>query len=108
MAAEYEAGNAQLERLTVAARGAAEQGRWDLVDECYRAREAAMRGARLLPQDAERILAIDGEVRERALAARTALAELLRESLAVRLRLRGLRHGAGVPATASGRIGLEA
>jgi hypothetical protein len=108
MPADLETGRAELERLTVSARDAAKQGRWDLVDECYRTRDAAMRGAMLLPQDAERMLAIDREVQGRALAAKTALAELLRESLGVRLRLRGLRHGAGGPATGSGTIVREA
>lgn len=105
---DSETGRAELERLTVSARDAAEQGRWDLVDECYRARGAAMRGTTFLPEDAERMLAIDRQVQEQALAAQTAVAQLLRESFAVRLRLRGLRHRAGGPATVSGMIVLEA
>lgn len=104
MAANQDAGRDELERLTVSARDAAEQGRWDLVDEWYQARGAAMQGASISPQDAERMLAMDREVRERALTAKAALAALLSESLAVRLRLSRLRQGAGV----MGTIGVEA
>jgi hypothetical protein len=104
VATDWEAGRDELERLTVSAREAAEQGRWDLVDECYRARGAAMQGATLLPQGAARMLAIDKQIQEQALAAKTAVAQLLRESLAVRLRLGKLRHGAG----AMGAIDVEA
>jgi hypothetical protein len=103
-ATDREAGAAELERLTVSARDAAEQGRWDLVDECYRMREAAMQGASIAREDAERMLASDRQIQERALVAKTALAELLRESQAVRSRLGRLRYGAG----AMGTINREA
>jgi hypothetical protein len=99
---------AELERLTLSARDAAEQGRWDFVDECYRVRGTAMQGVTLLPQDAERMLAIDKQIQEQAFAAKKAVAQLLRESLAVRLRLRELRYGVGGRATASGTIVLKA
>lgn len=95
LAADSETGMAELERLTVSARDAAEQGQWDLVDECYRLRDIAMQGASIPQQDAERMLASDRQVQERALVAKAAVAELLRESQAVRLRLSRLRHGAG-------------
>ena len=104
LAADSEAGMAELERLTVSARDAAEQGRWDLVDDCYRLRDIAMQGASIPRQDAERMLASDRQVRERVLVAKAAVAELLRESQAVRLRLGRLRHGAG----AIGTIDVEA
>jgi hypothetical protein len=104
VAADEETGRAELERLTVSARDAAEQGRWDFVDECYRMRDAAMQGATITQQDVERMLASDRQVRERALVAKAALAELLRESQAVRLRLSRLRHGA----EAMGTIDVEA
>ena len=89
----------ELERLTVSARDAAEQGRWDLVDECYRLRDIAMQSASIPRQDAERMLASDRQVQERALVAKAAVAELLRKSQAVRLRLSRLRHGAGAMGT---------
>jgi hypothetical protein len=99
VAAGEETGRAELERLTVSARDAAEQGLWDLVDECYRMREAAMQSASIARQDAERMLASDRQVQERALVAKTALTELLRESQTVRLRLGRLRYGAGAMGT---------
>ena len=104
VAADGETRRDELERLTVSARDAAEQGRWDLVDECYRLRDIAMQGASILRQDAERMLASDRQVRERAFVAKAAVAELLRESQAVRLRLGRLRHGAG----SIGTIDVEA
>jgi hypothetical protein len=67
-------------------------------------RDVAMQRASIAPQDAERMLASDRQVRERALLAKTALGALLRESHAVRLRLSRLRQGAG----AMGTIDLEA
>lgn len=103
-AADREAGRTELEGLTVSARDAAEQGRWDLVDECYRMREAAMQGASIARQDAERMLASDRQVQARALVAKAAVVELLRESQAVRLRLSRLRHRAG----SMGTIDVEA
>ena len=67
-------------------------------------REAVMQGIAITPLDAERMLASDRQVQERALVAKTAVAELLRESQAVRLRLRRLRYGAG----SMGAINVEA
>jgi len=104
VAADRETGRAELERLTVFARNAAEQGRWDLVEECYRMREAVMQGVSIAQQDAERMLASDRQVRERAIVAKAAVAELLRESQAVRLRLSRLRQRA----KAMGTIDVEA
>lgn len=94
VAADRETGRAELERLTVSARDAAEQGLWDLVEEYYRMRESVMQGVSIADQDAERMLASDRQVQERVFVAKAAVAELLRESQAVRLRLSRLRHRA--------------
>ncbi|MBH0181826.1 MAG: hypothetical protein HP490_09170 [Nitrospira sp.] len=99
MAVDRETGSDELERLTVSARDAAAQGRWDLVEECYRLREAVMQGVSIAPQDAERMLASDRQVQERALVAQAAVAALLRESQTVRLRLSRLRQRAGATGT---------
>lgn len=99
VAADRETGRVELKRLTESAWDAAEQGRWDLVDEYYRLRDVAMQGASIPRQDAERMLASDRQVQERAFVAKAAVAELLRESQAVRLRLSRLRHGTGVMGT---------
>lgn len=103
VAADRETGSDELERLTVSASDAAEQGRWDLVEECYRLREAVMHGVPIAQQDAERMLASDRQVQERALVAQAAVTALLRESQAVRLRLSRLRQSAG----AIGTINVE-
>jgi hypothetical protein len=67
-----------------------------------------MQGASLMPQDAERMLAIDRQIQERAITAKAALAELLREAFAVRLRLVRLRQAVGEGRTVTGTIGVDA
>jgi len=99
---------AGLERLTSIANEAAEHGRWDLVGECYREREIALADASLVPQETDRLLAIDRQIQERALVAQKALASLIRESSAIRRRLKGLRQGSGALFADSGKILFEA
>jgi hypothetical protein len=98
----------QLERLTHTAKDAAEQGRWDIVGDCYRERESAIVGTSLLPHEADRLMTIDGRIREQALVAKKALASLIRESSMIRRRLKGLRQGTGAASSDSGMILLEA
>jgi len=94
--------------LASIAKEAAEQGRWDLVGECYREREIAIAGASLVPQETERLLAIDRQIEERALVAQKALASLMHQSSAIRRRLKGLRQGIGALSADSGTIVFEA
>lgn len=84
---------AEILRLTVEAKEAAEQGRWDLVEECYQKRETAMNRGVLSQDQIERLLAVDRWIQAQALVAKTALAEQLRQSFATRMRLKGLRSG---------------
>jgi hypothetical protein len=84
-----------LEQLTLAAKHAAELGRWDMVDECYDERACVIAGASLSSDEMTRLLGLDQQVRERALVAKAALDSLLRESSAIRRRLNGLRQGSG-------------
>jgi hypothetical protein len=96
-----------VKRLTAAALAAAEQGRWDLVDRCYRERGQALQRVVLHPVDAERLLAIDRDIRERVLVAQAAVLSLLSASSAVRGNLQGLRHSIGVMPSSSGKLRLE-
>jgi hypothetical protein len=97
-----------LERLTAAAEQAAGEGRWDVVDRCYREREPQLRGLSLSPQEAERLRARDRRIEERASLAQAALASLMRDAAAIRQRLKGLRQGQGAQSSESGMILLEA
>lgn len=94
----------QLERLTAAAEQAAEEGRWDVVDRCYREREPQFQGLSLSPQEAERLRARDQRIQERARLAQAALASLMRDAAAIHQRLKGLRQGQGATSSESGMI----
>lgn len=80
---------------------AAQSGRWDDVQECYRERDAALCEGVLSASLAFRLSAIDREIEARARAALAALSASLEEAAAVRQRLRRLReqllfdHGTG-------------
>jgi hypothetical protein len=108
MALTWAQSTAELARLTEAAKMAAEQGQWDLVDACYRERGALLETSRLPPQEANRLLAIDRQIQERAMVAQAALAASLREPAFIRRRLKGLRQGIGAASSDSWMILLEA
>ena len=93
--AAEETARSEVERVTAAAARAAEQGQWDRVEECYRMREATMSRVALQQDQIERLLAVDRRVTAQALVAKTALTELLRQSFATRMKLKGLRSGVG-------------
>lgn len=99
---------ADLERITSVARQAAEEGRWDVVDECYRERGQYLDDAVLRPEEADRLLAMDHVIQARALLRQAALAALMHEPARIRQRLKGLRQGTGAPSSDSGMIRLKA
>ncbi len=101
-------GRTEVERLTSVAASAAEQGQWELVDECYRAREAALSGVALSSLDIERLLNIDRRVQTQAIVARAAVAAQLREAFATRLSLKGLRSGIGESGGCPGTLRMKA
>ena len=94
--------------LTEAARTAAEQGRWDIVRDCYRLRERSLADEAVTAEEAARLLVIDREIHAQAQLAQTVLASSMRDAAAIRQRLAGLRRGQGAPAGESGMIVLEA
>jgi hypothetical protein len=93
---------------TEAARTAAAQGRWDIVQDCYRRREQSLADEAVTAEEAARLLAVDREIHARAQLAQTVLASSMRDAAAIRRRLAGLRRGQGPPAVESGMIVLEA
>lgn len=95
-------------QLTESAREAAEQGRWDLVRDCYHEREQALGDGPVPPAEAEQLVRIDRQIQDRARLAQAALASQLRDAAAIRQRLKGLRQGQGAPSSESGMILLEA
>lgn len=98
----------ELEGWTFAAARAAEQGQWDVVEECYQEREAAMSRVVLSQDQIERLLAVDRRVQAQALVAKAALGEQLRQSFAARMRLKGLRSGIGESGRDSGTLRMKA
>jgi len=93
---------------TLAAAQAAEHGQWDQVEECYQAREAAMRRVVLSQDQIERLLSIDRQIQAQVFVARAAVAEELRRSFATRVTLKGLRSGIGEPGGGSGSLRMKA
>lgn len=98
----------EVTRLSEAAFKAAVKGQWNVVDACYRAREALLPDAHLLPEEADRFLMIDQDIRSRISIAQAAIESLLHEPVAIRQRLKGLRQGIGAASSDSGMILLEA
>jgi hypothetical protein len=84
-----------LERLTEAAYMAALKGEWNVVEACYRQREAVLQEVELSDAVRERLLALDQEVAERVRAARAGVAALLQDVSVRRHRLEQLRRRLG-------------
>ena len=99
---------ADLERITTVAQQAAEDGRWDIVDECYRARGHYLEDTVLSPEEAERLLTMDHAIQARVQLRQAALAALMHEPARIRQRLKGLHQGAGTLSSESGTICLKA
>jgi|DewCreStandDraft_4_1066084.scaffolds.fasta_scaffold72433_2 hypothetical protein len=98
----------RIEELTHQAFAAAQEGRWDVVDRCYRERESELGAASLSMEDGERLLALDRQVHELGSVARTVLASVLRDAAVHRQRLKELRRHLGASVADSGTIRLHA
>jgi hypothetical protein len=88
-----------LRDLTAQAGQAAELGRWDLVEECYRLRGEQLRDHPIPPALATDITRFDRIVEARIMNARTAVQSQLLEAAKVRQNLQGLRSWQGVRET---------
>lgn len=84
-----------LERLTEAAYTAALKGEWNVVEACYREREAVLQEAEISDAVREKLLALDQEVAERARTAKAGVAGLLQDVGSRRKRLEHLRQRMG-------------
>ncbi|MCP9462284.1 MAG: hypothetical protein NNA24_09610 [Nitrospira sp.] len=84
-----------LERLTEAAHTAALKGEWNVVEACYREREAVLQEAEMSDAVRERLLALDREVAERVRTAKAGISALLQDVGSRRKRLEHLRQRMG-------------
>lgn len=75
--------------VTERARSAAQEGRWDTVQECYERREHLLRARDPDPELAGQLLVIDGAVQEHAKSAQAAVSAALSELSSIR---RNLSH----------------
>ena len=85
--------------LTAQAGQAAELGRWDQVEECYRLRGEHLRDHPIPPSLATELTVFDREVEARIVNARLAVQSQLIETLKIRQNLQGLRSWQGLSET---------
>lgn len=96
-----------IEILTTQALEAARQGDWDRVDACYDARAVRLASSQIDRASAERMLAVDDQVRAAILVAQAGLTSLLAEAAQVRRHLRKLRESHGQPEAGHGTLHHE-
>lgn len=94
--------------LTKAAAEAAELGQWDAVAQCYRDRAAHLVAVQRPVREANDLLKLDEQIRDRVRTAQAVLVSLLGEATATRQRLQGLHQRLGVqpstPVTVSMKV----
>ena len=88
-----------LRTLTTQAGEAAELGRWDQVEECYRLRGEHLRDHPIPPALATDLTVFDREVEARIVNARSAVQSQLIETAKIRQNLQGLRSWQGLSET---------
>jgi hypothetical protein len=88
-----------LRALTMQAAQAAEFGRWDQVEECYRLRGEHLSDHPMPPAFARDLMIFDREVAGRIVTVRAAVQSQLIDSAKVRLNLQGLRAWQGLSET---------
>lgn len=98
----------ELFRLTLAAKDAADQGRWDLVEACYAQRGEQLEWAVLSTSELSRLVRLDEEIVQRIRLAQSALSSAIQETARTCRRLEGLRQGIGALSLDSGTIFLKA
>ena len=90
-----------LRALTAQAGQAAELGRWDQVEECYRLRGEQLRDYLIPPTLATDLTVLDQEVEVRIAKVRSAVQSQLSETAKIRQNLQGLRSWQGLSETES-------
>ncbi|MCP9470678.1 MAG: hypothetical protein NNA31_11850 [Nitrospira sp.] len=93
-----------VERLTKAAHVAAVRGEWNIVEACYRQREAVLAESGVSDAVLARIQTLDREVAERARLAQEGVAASLRDAALWRRRLEELWRRIDVPVGESSTI----
>ena len=88
-----------LRALTAQAGEAAELGRWDQVDECYRLRGEHLRNHPMPSALASDLIQLDREVTARIVNARLAVQSQLIEAAKIRQNLQGIRSWQGLSET---------
>ncbi|WHZ21628.1 MAG: hypothetical protein OJF47_000740 [Nitrospira sp.] len=94
--------------LTKQALEASQAGDWDRVEACYREREILLKTYMVDSADAERLIAMDEQVRAALIVAKAGIAGLLVETAQVKRRLRQLRDISGPRFPANGDLYLQA
>ncbi|MBI4003027.1 MAG: hypothetical protein HY348_14750 [Nitrospira defluvii] len=100
--------NQSIELLTQQAFEASQAGDWDRVDACYTRRGISLQTCVLDRAEAQRVLAIDEQVRAAVLVAQAAISSLLADTAQVKHHLRRLRESVGQVAPAQGAMHREA
>jgi hypothetical protein len=93
-----------LRALTTQAGQAAELGRWDQVEECYRLRDERLRDHPMPPALATGLIQCDLEVAARIENARLAVQSQLSEAAKIRQNLQGIRSWQGLRETERPRM----
>ena len=93
-----------LRTLTAQASRAAELGRWDQVEECYRLRGEHLRDHPIPPPLATDLTVFDLEIAARIVNARLAVQSQLIETAKIRQNLQGLRPWQGMSETEHARM----
>ncbi|MBI3806638.1 MAG: hypothetical protein HY281_03860 [Nitrospirae bacterium] len=93
-----------LRTLTVQAGQAAELGRWDQVEECYRLRGEHLLDHSMFPALAKDLTIFDREVAARIANARLAVQSQLVETAKIRQNLQGVRSWQGLSETVHPRM----
>ena len=99
---------ADIVRLTKAAAGFAELGRWDAVAQCYRERGALLAAIQTPVREASDMLKLDEQIRDRVHVVQAVLVSLLGEATATRQRLQGLHQRLGVLPLALVTVSMKA
>jgi hypothetical protein len=98
----------ELFRLTLEAKDAADQGRWDLVEGYYAQRGEQLEWVVLSTSELDCLVRLDGEIVQRIRFAQSALSSAIQETARTCRRLEGLRQGIGALSLDSRTILLKA
>jgi hypothetical protein len=99
---------ADIARLTTAAAKAAEFGQWDVVAQCYRERGELLAAMRTPMREANELLRLDEQIRDRVRIVQALVRSLLDEATATRQRLHGLQLRLGAQSSAPGTVSMKA